>query len=218
MAAALAASSKTDASVTLVDDNPRLGGQIWRAELGKTKSEDAANLIAAIEGSKSPRLERFLFALGIEHVGETVARLLADHFGALDGLMNASDEDLQEIHGIGPEVAESVHHFFSSKRNRDVLDRLRAAGVRPVAEARPTGPRPLDGEIMVFTGGLESMPRPDAQRLAERNGAKIAGGISKKVTLVVAGPGAGSKRADAERLGIRIIDEAEFLRIARSAE
>lgn len=176
------------------------------------------NLIAAIEGSKSPRLERFLFALGIEHVGETVARLLADHFGALDGLVNATVDDLQEIHGIGPEVAESVHHFFSSRRNRDVLDRLRAAGVRPVAEARPTGPRPLDGEIMVFTGGLESMPRPDAQRLAERNGAKIAGGISKKVTLVVAGPGAGSKRADAERLGIRIIDEAEFLRIARSAE
>lgn len=176
------------------------------------------NLIAAIEGSKSPRLERFLFALGIEHVGETVARLLADHFGALDGLVNATVDDLQEIHGIGPEVAESVHHFFSGARNRKVLERLRAAGVRPVAEARPSGPRPLDGEIMVFTGGLESMPRPDAQRLAERNGAKIAGGISKKVTLVVAGPGAGSKRADAERLGIRIIDEAEFLRITRSAE
>ena len=174
------------------------------------------NLIAAIEASKRPRLERFLFALGIEHVGETVARLLADHFGALDGLVAASEEELQEIHGIGPEVAASVHHFFSSARNRKVLERLRAAGVRPVAEARPTGPRPLDGEIMVFTGGLESMPRPDAQRLAERNGAKIAGGISKKVTLVVAGPGAGSKRADAERLGIRIIDEAEFLRLTRS--
>ncbi|MFN8587225.1 MAG: NAD-dependent DNA ligase LigA [Candidatus Eisenbacteria bacterium] len=173
------------------------------------------NLVAAIEASKNPRLERFLFALGIEHVGETVARLLADHFGALDGLVAASEEELQEIHGIGPEVAASVHHFFSSARNRDVLKRLRAAGVRPVAEARPTGPRVLDGEIMVFTGGLESMPRPDAQRLAERHGAKIAGGISRKVTLVVAGPGAGSKRADAERLGIRIIDEAEFLRLTR---
>lgn len=176
------------------------------------------NLIAAIEASKSPRLERFLFALGIEHVGETVARLLGDHFGALDGLMKASEDELQEIRGIGPEVAAAVHHFFASSRNRKVLERLLKSGVKPVAEARATGPRPLDGEIMVFTGGLESMPRPDAQRLAERMGAKLASGISKKVTLVVAGPGAGSKRADAERLGLTIIDEAEFLRRVRGGE
>jgi DNA ligase (NAD+) len=170
------------------------------------------NLIAAIEASKAPRLDRFLFALGIEHVGETVARLLADHHGALSGLMDATAEDLQVIHGIGPEVAESVLHFFSSARNRKVIDRLLKAGVRPVAEPRPSGPRPLEGEIMVFTGGLESMPRPDAQRLAERAGARIAGGISRKVTLLVAGPGAGSKLEDARRLGVAVIDEAEFLR------
>ncbi len=170
------------------------------------------NLIAAIEASKAPRLDRFLFALGIEHVGDTVARLLADHYGALSGLMDASEEDLQQLHGIGPEVAASVHHFFASARNRKVIDRLLKAGVTPVAEARPSGPRPLDGEIMVFTGGLESMPRPDAQRLAERAGARIAGGISRKVTLVVAGPGAGSKLEDATRLGIAVIDEATFLK------
>ncbi len=169
------------------------------------------NLLAAIEASKRPRLDRFLFALGIDHVGDTVARMLAGHFGSLDGLAEASDEDIQRIHGLGPEVAASVSAFFASARNRKVLERLAKAGVRPQADARPQGPRPLEGEIMVFTGGLESMPRPDAQRLAERAGARIAGGISKKVTLVVAGPGAGSKLEDAQRLGIEVIDEAAFL-------
>jgi DNA ligase (NAD+) len=170
------------------------------------------NLIAAIQKSKTPRLDRFLFALGIEHVGDTVARLLASHYGALSGLMNAQEDELQDIHGIGPEVAASVRHFFASSRNRKVIERLLAAGVRPAVEARPSGPRPLDGELVVFTGGLETMPRPDAQRLAERAGAKIAGGISRKVTLVIAGPGAGSKLDDAKRLGITVIDEREFLR------
>jgi DNA ligase (NAD+) len=170
------------------------------------------NLIAAIEASKAPRLDRFVFALGIEHVGDTVARVLANHFGALSGIMDASAEDLMQIHGIGPEVAESVTHFFGEPHNRRVVDRLLKSGVRPVAEQRPTGPRPLDGEVMVFTGTLTTMARPDAQRLAERAGARIAGGISRKVTLLVAGPGAGSKLEDANRLGVTVIDEAEFLR------
>ena len=169
------------------------------------------NLLAALEASKTPRLDRFLFALGIEHVGETVARLLADHFGSLAALREATPEQLTQIHGIGDEVAESVHHFFANARNRKVLDRLLKAGVKPVAEERPSGPRVLDGVVIVFTGGLESMPRPDAQRLAERHGARVAGSISKKVTLVVAGPGAGSKLDDARRLGIETIDEATFL-------
>jgi DNA ligase (NAD+) len=169
------------------------------------------NLLAALEASKTPRLDRFLFALGIEHVGETVARLLADHFGSLAALREATPEQLTQIHGIGDEVAESVHHFFANPRNRRVLDRLLKAGVKPVAEERPSGPRVLDGVVIVFTGGLESMPRPDAQRLAERHGARVAGSISKKVTLVVAGPGAGSKLDDARRLGIETIDEATFL-------
>ncbi len=170
------------------------------------------NLLAAIEASKKPRLDRFLFALGIEHVGDTVARLLADHYGSVDKLRESGEDELQTIRGIGPEVAESVAHFFASARNRKVLDRLAKAGVKPVAEARRAGPGPLDGEIVVFTGGLETMPRPDAQRRAELAGARTAGTISRKVTLVVAGPGAGSKLDDARRLGIPIIDEAEFLR------
>ena len=176
------------------------------------------NLIAAIEGSKRPRFDRFLFALGIEHVGDTVARLLADHFGSLAELREASQEQLQDIRGIGPEVAESVHHFFANARNRKVLDRLTKAGVKPVAEERPSGPRPLDGEIVVFTGGLETMPRPDAQRLAERLGARIAGTISRKVTLVVAGPGAGSKLDEARKHAIKVIDERAFLKLVDGRE
>jgi DNA ligase (NAD+) len=170
------------------------------------------NLLGAIEASKRPRFDRFLFALGIEHVGDTVARLLADHFGSLAKLREASEGELEEIRGIGPEVAASVHHFFANPRNRKVLDRLLREGVKPVVEARPEGPRALDGEIVLFTGGLETMPRPDAQRLAERHGARVAGTISKKVTLVVAGPGAGSKLDDARRLGLKVIDERAFLK------
>ena len=170
------------------------------------------NLIAALENSKTPRLDRFLFALGIEHVGDTVARLLADHFGSLAELREASEDAIQHIHGLGPEVAASAHHFFANPRNKKVLDRLLKSGVKPVVEARPEGPRVLDGETVVFTGGLETMPRPDAQRLAERHGARVSGTLSKKITLVVAGPGAGSKLDDARRLGITVIDEAAFLK------
>jgi DNA ligase (NAD+) len=171
------------------------------------------NLMNAIEASKRPRFDRFLYALGIEHVGSTVARLLADHYGKVDPLYEASVEDLQQIHGIGPEVAEAVHGFFSSARNRKVLDRLFAAGVRPVAAPRAAGPQPLAGAVVVFTGTLESLPRPEAQRRAEAAGARIAGGISKKVTLVVAGPGAGSKLDEARKLGLKVIDEDAFLKL-----
>lgn len=170
------------------------------------------NMVAALDASRAPRLDRFLFALGIEHVGETVARLLAGHFGALAPLLEATAADLQRIHGIGPEVAESVAHFFASRRNRKVLDRLLRAGIQPVHEARVQGPQPLAGQIMVFTGGLEGLTRPEAQKRAEDAGARIASAISKRVTLVVAGPGAGSKLDEARKLKLEVIDEAEFLK------
>jgi DNA ligase (NAD+) len=143
-------------------------------------------------------------------VGETGARLLADHFGALDPLLEATVDELQEIKGIGPEMAESVHRFFSSPRNRKVLARLREAGIKPLAEKRAKGPQTLAGEVVVFTGSLETMTRPEAQRLAEGAGAQIAASIGKKVTLVVAGPGAGSKLEEASRRKIHVIDEAAF--------
>ena len=170
------------------------------------------NLIAAIEASKRPRLDRFLFALGIEHVGETVARLLADHFGAVEPLFEAGEEELQEIKGIGPEVAQSVHAFFASARNRKVLERLKALGVRPTHARKAKGPQPLAGETVVFTGSLERMTRPEAQRRAEAAGATISSVVSKKVSLVVAGPGAGSKLDEARKLGLEVLDEAGFFR------
>jgi DNA ligase (NAD+) len=170
------------------------------------------NLMAAIENSKRPRLDRFLYALGIEHVGATVAKLLADHYRGLEPVREASDEELQEIKGIGPEVADAVVRFFSSARNRKVLDRLIALGVKPQAAAKARGPQPFAGETMVFTGSLEAMSRPEAQRKAEAAGAAIASGVSRKVTLVVAGPGAGSKLDEARQLGIPVIDEKTFLR------
>jgi DNA ligase (NAD+) len=170
-----------------------------------------ANLMDAIEASKRPRLDRFLSALGIEHVGETVARLLADHFGTVEPMIDATEEDLQKIRGIGPEVADAVRRFFQSPRNRRVLERLAQAGVRPEHTAKRKGPQPLAGQVMVFTGGMERYSRPEAQRKAESLGATIASGISKKVTLVVAGPGAGSKLDEARKLKIEVIDEATFL-------
>jgi DNA ligase (NAD+) len=168
------------------------------------------NMMNAIENSKRPRLTRLLYALGIDHVGETVAGLLAEHYGALEPLAEASEEELQEIHGIGPEVAEAVHRFFASARNRKVLERLKAAGVRPTHEKKVRGPQPLAGEVLVFTGSLETMTRPEAQKLAVDAGARISSSISKKVTLVVAGPGAGSKLEEAARLKVQVINESAF--------
>jgi DNA ligase (NAD+) len=109
-------------------------------------------------------------------------------------------------------VALAVRQFFQSARNRRVLDRLRQAGVRPVTESRPGGPQPLAGEVVVFTGGLETLSRPEAQKKAEAAGARVAPSIGRKVTLVVAGPGAGSKLDQAKKLGIAVVDEAGFLR------
>jgi len=170
------------------------------------------NLMNAIEASKKPRLDRFLFALGIDHVGETVARLLADRYGSVQKLMDASEEDVEAIHGIGAEVAHSVASFFGSARTRKVIERLLAAGLRPQVEKRPSGPQPLAGEIVVFTGTLEQLTRPEAARRAELAGARVTSGISRKVTLVVAGPGAGSKLDEAKKLGLAVIDEAAFLK------
>jgi DNA ligase (NAD+) len=184
---------------------------IDRAGLEGFAEKSIENLMQAIESSKRPRLDRFLYALGIEHVGGTIARLLADHYQALDPMLDAGEEALQEIHGIGPEVAQAVRRFFSNPRNRKVLERLKEAGVRPVAERKPKGPQPLAGQVVVFTGTLERMTRPEAAKRAEDAGARVASGIGKQVTLVVAGPGAGAKLDEARKKKIPVIDEAAFL-------
>ncbi len=170
----------------------------------------AQNMLDAIGGSKTTTLARFLNGLGIRNVGEATAAALADHFGDLDGIRDASVERLQEVADVGPVVAQSIHDFFQARENRRTVEKLTAAGIRfrrPEAKSRA-----LEGQVVVFTGSLETMTRDRARQSVLEHGGRWAEGVAKGVTLVVAGPGAGAKRAKAEKSGIPVIDEKEFLR------
>lgn len=171
------------------------------------------NLLAAIEESKSRPLWRGLNALGIRHVGEHVAHVLADHFGSIDRLMSASKEELEAIHEVGPAVAQSVRDFFANDKNRDLISRLRESGVEFRAEVKEAPAEgPFAGKSVVFTGGLEKMTRQEAQELVRRFGGTPSGSVSKKTDLVVTGKDPGSKYDKALKLGIEIITEDEFLK------
>ena len=176
----------------------------------------ARNLFSAIEARRTIPLNRFLYALGIRHVGETNARRLARHFGDWAPLREAARagnaaEEISAIAGIGPVVAEAIADFFAEPRNEAALDALiKEVTVEPM-EAVAAG-HPLAGQTIVFTGSLERMTRDEAKALAERLGAKVSGSISAKTNLVVAGPGAGSKLATARELGVETIDEEEWIR------
>ncbi|HXT08031.1 MAG TPA: NAD-dependent DNA ligase LigA [Roseiarcus sp.] len=179
----------------------------------------ARNLFAAIDARRRVDFNRFLYALGVRHVGETNARRLARHFGDLESLRAAIASDgggaLSGIDGIGPAVVESLVDFFAEPHNASALDRLLAQISIAPMPAQAAG-HPLAGKTVVFTGGLERMSRDEAKALAERLGAKVSGSISAKTDLVVAGPGAGSKLAKARELGVETIDEEEWLK--RAAE
>jgi DNA ligase (NAD+) len=176
----------------------------------------ARNLFNAIDARRTIALNRFLYALGVRHVGETNARRLARHFGDWESLRAAARaenaaEELSAIGGIGPVVAEAIADFFAEPRNEAALDALlKEVTVEPM-EAVAAG-HPLAGQTIVFTGSLERMTRDEAKALAERLGAKVSGSISAKTNLVVAGPGAGSKLAKAQELGVETIDEEEWIR------
>lgn len=175
------------------------------------------NLLAGIEASKKQPLERLLAALGIRHVGATVATLLAQHFGSLDALMAASAEELEGIEGIGPETAEAVRQWFGNPRNRQLIEKLRAAGLRLTAErpAARAGALPLAGKTFVVTGTLPSFSREEAEAFIQAHGGKVSGSVSKKTDYLVVGeaPGA-TKYNKAQELGIPMIDEAELKRMA----
>lgn len=174
------------------------------------------NLFAAIEARRTVALHRFVFALGIPHVGETTAKLLARHFGSFEALrataVAAADPasearaELGSIGGIGEVVANAIVEFFREPHNQETLDAL-LQEVRPQAEAAVASDSPVAGKTVVFTGSLEKMTREEAKAMAERFGAKVAGSVSRKTDLVVAGPGAGSKLDKARELGVRILDE-----------
>jgi DNA ligase (NAD+) len=168
----------------------------------------AQNILDSIEASRKTTLSRLLYGLGIRHVGEATAEAVADHFGALDKIMSAEVEELEKIGDVGPRVAESIHSFFRNKATKSMVSRLAKGGELTVPEAQGTA---FEGETVVFTGGLDSMPREEAQEIVRKMGGKIAKSITKSTSLVVAGPGAGSKLDKATKHGIKIIKEEEFL-------
>ncbi len=185
-------------------------------ELERWGETSFRNLCEELDRARRPSLARFLFALGIRHVGEKVAADLADAFGSLEALARAEEEALCEVEGVGPKVAAQVRAFFESETNRAFLRALEEAGVRPRRGEKRTGG--LTGRKFCFTGGLSSMTRDQARERVEALGASTASGISKRVTDVVIGRGAGSKREKAAKLGIRILEEEAFLALLESLQ
>ncbi len=179
-------------------------------ELERMGEKSARNLLDAIERSKSTTLPRFLYGLGIRHVGEGTSKDLARHFGDIDKLMDASVEQLLEVNDVGPIVADSVREFFDQPHHREVVEQLRAAGVHwpAIAGTASDAHRPLLGRTLVITGTLPTLSRDEAKDLIEAAGGKVSGSVSKKTNWLVAGEEAGSKLDKARELGIAILDEA----------
>lgn len=178
------------------------------ATLDRMAEKSAQNIVDALEKSKETTLPRFLFGLGIRHVGESTAKALARHFGQIDALMEATEEQLLAINDVGPTVAHSIRTFFDQAHNREVVEQLRACGLHwPALEAASDAPKPLTGLTFVITGTLPTLGRDAAKDLIEAAGAKVSGSVSKKTNYVLAGTDAGSKLDKARELGVAVIDE-----------
>jgi DNA ligase (NAD+) len=179
--------------------------------LERMGEKSIGNLLEAIEGSKRRPLWRLIFGLGILHVGVTASRALAEHFRSLKKLMEASVDELQMIPDVGEVVAQSIHQFFQEKHNRQVIARLEKLGVRPQIEPRheQTADSPFARSTWVITGTL-SQPREEIAEMISARGGKVSGSVSKKTSYLLAGEAAGSKLDKAKKLGVRVIDEAEF--------
>jgi DNA ligase (NAD+) len=184
------------------------------ADLDRMAEKSAQNLVDALAQARQTTLGRFLFGLGIRHVGEATAKELARHFGSLDAVMAASEEQLLQVADVGPVVAHSITTFFAQPHNREVVQQLRAAGVHwPEGEPAASTALPLAGQTYVLTGTLPTLSRDQAKAMLEAAGAKVAGSVSKKTHCVVAGAEAGSKLDKARELGVRVIDEAGLLEL-----
>jgi DNA ligase (NAD+) len=181
-------------------------------ELDRFAAQSAEQLVRAIEASRERPLSLLLFGLGIRHVGKTVAQLLARRFGTMDALMAASVGTINAVPGVGAAIAEAVVHFFGEPRNRDLIERLRSAGLTFVEARAVAADGPLAGKAYVITGTLPTLSRAQAAELIERAGGRVAGSVSRKTDAVVAGDDPGSKLERAKELGVEVIEEAELLR------
>jgi DNA ligase (NAD+) len=183
------------------------------ANLERMGDKSASNLLQEIDNSRKASLSRLIFALGIHFVGERTAQLLADHFSSLERLAKASEAELLEVEEVGPKVAESILEFFAERRNCEVIDKLRKAGLRfEQAKAhKPAGH--LAGKQFVLTGTLPRYSRDEAKRMIEEAGGRVIGSVSKKTDYVVVGADPGSKLEKARSLGVKTIDEGELVKL-----
>ena len=186
------------------------------AALDRMAEKSAQNIVDALEKSKQTTLPRFLFGLGIRHVGEATAKELVRHFGTLDAIMDASEEALLGVNDVGPIVAQSIGLFFDQPHNREVVEQLRACGVTwPENDLSIARHKPLAGQTLVLTGTLPTLGRDAAKDLIEASGGKVSGSVSKKTHYVVAGSDAGSKLDKARELGVTVLDEAGLLELLK---
>jgi DNA ligase (NAD+) len=204
--------------VSVLPDLYKLGFSAL-ASLDRMADKSAHKLLEALEKSKQTTLPRFVFGLGIRHVGEATAKALARHFGKLDAIMDATEAQLLEVSDVGPIVAKSIRTFFDQPHNREVVEQLRACGLTwQEGEPAVRAPQPLSGKTFVITGTLPGLSRDEAKDLIEAAGGKVAGSVSKKTDYVVAGTEAGSKLVKAEALGVAVIDEAALLALLEPSE
>jgi DNA ligase (NAD+) len=180
--------------------------------LERFADKSAQNILDEIEKSKKLPLERVIYGLGIRMVGERTAQFLGEHFGSMDDLMNASQEELEAVNEVGPKIAESIAEFFHEPRNRELVRRLRDAGLTFAGKKRERGTK-LAGKTFVLTGTLAKYSRDEAKKLIEDAGGKVSGSVSKKTDYVVAGSDAGLKLDKAKELGVPVIEEDEMERL-----
>ncbi|MBI3188040.1 MAG: NAD-dependent DNA ligase LigA, partial [Gammaproteobacteria bacterium] len=183
------------------------------ASLERMGEKSASNLLAALDKSKTTTLNRFIYALGVREVGEATALALAKHFGSLEQLLAASEEELQSVPDVGPVVARHVWHFFNEQHNRQIIERLRAAGVHWADHQVNEQNQTLAGLTFVITGTLAGMTRDEARAALQSRGAKVAGSVSAKTSYLVAGDAPGSKAEKAQQLGVKVLDEAGLMEL-----
>jgi DNA ligase (NAD+) len=178
-------------------------------KLERMGDKSAENILREIENSKKLPLERVIFGLGVRFVGERTAQFLTEHFGSMDDLVKACEEDLQQVEEVGPRIAKSIVEFFAEPKNRELVDELRAAGLTMRGKKKERGTK-LAGKTFVLTGTLAHYTRDAAKKMIEDAGGKVTGSVSKNTDYVVAGADAGSKLDKAKELGVEVIDENEM--------